>query len=115
MSVLALLASAALCVGPVHDGDTFRTCAGERIRIANIDAPEMPGSPKCTDRRRNGWCDYELATQSRDALAAFLSSGPATIHRTAKDRYGRTLATVTVNGIDAGEYLISQGLARPWR
>lgn len=28
--------------------------------------------------------------------------------------YSRTLATVTVNGRDAGEYLIGVGLARAW-
>lgn len=114
MSSLAFLAAAALCVGNVHDGDTLRTCSGERIRIANIDAPEMPGSPKCQDRRKQGWCDYRLAERSRDALADFLASGRATIRRTARDRYGRTLATVAVDGRDAGEYLIARGLARRW-
>lgn len=114
MTALALLAAAALCVGNVHDGDTIRTCSGERIRIANIDAPEMPGSPKCEDRRRQGWCDYRLAVRSRDALSALLSSGSVQIERTGQDRYGRTLATLSVNGQDAGEYLIAQGLARRW-
>lgn len=114
--MFAILAAAAtLCVGSVHDGDTIRACSGERIRIANIDAPEMRGSPKCRDRRRNGWCDYPLAIRSRDALAAFLASGRPKIRRAGQDRYRRTLATVTVRGRDAGEYLIARGLARPWR
>ncbi|EHJ57918.1 hypothetical protein NSU_pLA1024 (plasmid) [Novosphingobium pentaromativorans US6-1] len=48
-----LLAAAALCMSPsVHDGDTIR-CGRERVRIANIDAPELPNSPKCQDRRRS--------------------------------------------------------------
>lgn len=114
MTALAILAAAALCVGSVHDGDTIRTCSGERIRIANIDAPELPGSPKCQDRRRQGWCDYRLAVSSRDALAALLATGPVRIQRRGQDRYGRTLATLSVNGHDAGEYLIAQGLARRW-
>lgn len=113
MTMLAIFAAAALCVGSVHDGDTIRTCAGERVRIANIDAPEMPGSPKCS-RRRNGWCDYALATRSRDALAALLATGGTRIVRSGQDRYGRTLATISANGRDAGEYLIARGLARPW-
>lgn len=113
MAMLAVLAAAALCVGPVHDGDTIRSCAGERIRIANIDAPEMRGSPKCS-RKRRGWCDYALAVRSRDALSAFLASGRPKIVRTGRDRYGRTLATISVRGRDAGEYLIDQGLARRW-
>lgn len=114
MTTLAILAAAALCVGTIHDGDTLRTCSGERIRIANIDAPELPGSPKCQDRRRQGWCDYRLAVRSRDALATLLATGPAQIQRSGMDRYGRTLATLSVNGQDAGEYLIARGLARRW-
>lgn len=69
-----------------------------------IDAPEMRGSPKC---RRGGWCDYALAEQSRDELSAFLASGTVTISRSGTDRYDRTLATVAVNGKDAGEQLIA--------
>lgn len=98
----------------VHDGDTIR-CGSERIRIANIDAPELPDSPKCTDPRRRGWCDYAQGYRSRDALRTFLEAGPVTVNRDGADKYGRTLATVSVQGRDAGEYLIAQGLARPWQ
>lgn len=108
-STSTLVASA--CIANVHDGDTIRTCEGERIRISNIEAPEMRGSPKC---RGGGWCDYALAEQSRDELSAFLANGTVTIARSRTDRYDRTLATVAVNGKDAGEYLISRSLARPW-
>jgi endonuclease YncB( thermonuclease family) len=115
MPPLPVLASAALCVANVHDGDTIRTCAGERIRIADIDASELPESPKCKDKRRSyAWCDYRLGYQARDALAGFLHDG-AKIERQGVDRYGRTLARVTVNGKDAGAYLVSKGLARWWR
>ena len=115
MIVLMLLSAASLCIANVHDGDTIRSCDGERIRIANIDAPEMRGSPKCRDRRRRGWCDYALATRSRDALATCLAEGRVTIRRQGEDRYGRTLATIAVNGRDAGQYLVDRRLARPWR
>ncbi|MCB2050028.1 MAG: thermonuclease family protein [Novosphingobium sp.] len=113
--MLIMTAAAAMCLAYVHDGDTVRLCDGERVRVENIDAPEMPDSPKCRDRTRNGWCDYDLARRSRDALAAFLASGTPKIHRNGRDRYGRTLARLTVNGRDAGQYLIGLGLARPWR
>jgi micrococcal nuclease len=93
---------------------TFNEMVYQMPRIANIEAPEMPGSPKC-ERGRNGWCDYRLAVQSRDALQGLLASGPATINRQGQDAYGRTLARVAVNGQDAGRYLVSLGLARPWR
>jgi micrococcal nuclease len=113
MTILAILTASYLCIASVHDGDTIRLCDGERIRIANIDAPEMEGSSRC-DRGRGGWCDYDLAIRSRDALREFLASGNVTITRQGQDRYGRTLARVTVNGRDAGAYLIGQGFAKRW-
>lgn len=111
-----LLAAAALCLSPsVPDGDTIR-CGRERVRIANIDAPELPDSPKCHDRRSAyAWCDYRAGAASRDALAALLARGRVMIVRLGTDPYGRTLATVSVNGVDAGDYLVSRSLARPWR
>ena len=113
MGISALILAAAVCIANVHDGDSIRLCDGERIRIANIDAPEMQGSPKCQGGR-GGWCDYRLAVQSRDALRAFLLQGPVVVQRQGKDAYGRTLARVSVNGRDAGEYLVKAGLARRW-
>ena len=112
----ALLAAAVLCLSPtVHDGDTIR-CGREKVRIANIDAPELPDSPKCHDRRASyAWCDYRAAEASRAALVRLLSRGRVMIERLGTDPYGRTLATVSVGGVDAGDYLISQGLAKPWR
>ena len=64
-----VLAAAALCVSvTVHDGDTIR-CGRERVRVANIDAPELPGSPKCQDRRVSyAWCDYRAGEAARVAL-----------------------------------------------
>lgn len=112
--MLALLSAAALCIDHVHDGDTFTLCGGERIRIVEIDAPELPGSPRC-ERGREGWCDYRLAVASRDELARFLAAGDARIDRRARDSYGRTLAEVTVNGRSAGAHLVALGLARRWR
>lgn len=110
----AALASLCLMVA-VHDGDTIR-CGQERVRIANIDAPELPGSPKC-ERRRSPytWCDYAKGNQARAALSAFVRRGTVRISRMGTDSYGRTLAQVTVNGSDAGEYLVSIGLARRWQ
>lgn len=109
------LAAAFLCITPlVHDGDSIR-CGGERIRIAAIDAPELAASPKCHPARASAWCDNTAAIAARDSLKAFLARGPVMVQRTGIDRYGRTLARVTVNGRDAGEYLVGAGLARRWR
>ncbi|WP_225008835.1 thermonuclease family protein [Novosphingobium percolationis] len=116
MPMLTFLASAALCASPaVHDGDTIR-CGAERIRIANIDAPELPDSPKCQDyRRAYAWCDYRAGNRARIALQGFLRGGSVKVQRLGTDKYGRMLARVTVNGKDAGDYLVRLGLAREWR
>lgn len=125
MGILTIAAAAAVsCLSPsVHDGDSI-SCAPpgqgqqrERIRIANIDAPELAGSPKCGARRGyTAWCDYALGKRAGDALRGLVRSGHrVSIVRTGVDGYGRTLALVQVDGVDAGEWLIARGLARRWR
>lgn len=111
---LSLIAAGLCTVTSVHDGDTIR-CGAEKVRIANIDAPELEDSPKCRDRRATyAWCDFSAGIQSRDALRAFLSRGRVAIERLGTDPYGRTLATISVNGQDAGAFLVSRGLAKWW-
>ena len=118
-SLLLALAPISTCGSvTVHDGDTIR-CDGERVRISNIDAPELAHSPRCDSRhlragKNPSWCDDALGLRSRDALQAFVLRGVLVIHREGSDRYGRTLARLTVNGSDAGAYLIHRGLARAW-
>lgn len=118
--MIPLILAAAVCIDHVHDGDTLTPCTGEKIRVANIDAPELPGSPRCNRRNLRGganpsWCDFDLGYRSRDALISFVASGSLVINREGVDRFGRTLTTLSVNGRDAGWYLVGQGLARWWR
>jgi endonuclease YncB( thermonuclease family) len=123
LSALVAMTVLAACPNPiVHDGDTIR-CGIERVRLVNIDAPELKGSERCsaasrrrlTGSRNPAWCDSALGERSRDALAALVARGQTSIAPVGRDRYGRLLARVMVNGRDAGAYLIGQGLARPWR
>lgn len=81
------------CLLVAVDGDTLR-CGKERIRLLGIDAPEMPGH--CRRGRR---CVSGDPHASKLALRSMLN-GRATIKRRGRDRYGRTLARITVNGID---------------
>ncbi|NVD46155.1 thermonuclease family protein, partial [Altererythrobacter sp. HHU K3-1] len=64
----------------------------------------------------NGKCDREkrLAIRARDRLVVLLSRGPVKVHRDGFDRYGRTLARLTVDGVDVGRQLVKEGLARPY-
>ncbi len=45
----------------------------------------------------------------------FCRAGGFMIEPLGFDKYGRTLTRVTVNGEDAGAYLVGLGLARWWR
>ena len=91
----------------VVDGDTLFV-GGAKVRIANIDAPET----------HEYGCPAELALGERSAnrLRALVNSG--TVRLRAADRdvdvYGRRLRTVEVDGVDVGEVLVSEGLARPY-
>ncbi|UZK64868.1 thermonuclease family protein [Sphingomonas sp. M1-B02] len=91
----------------VVDGDTI-WMAGERIRVADIDAPERH-PPRCADEARLG----EAATLR---LQALLNAGPVTLETGARDadRYGRKLRILTRNGRSLGDQLVDEGLARAW-
>jgi endonuclease YncB( thermonuclease family) len=91
----------------VIDGDTFRF-EGEKIRIADIDTPEVKG--RCAQERA-------LAARATDRLAVLLAAGPfelETIGGRDEDRYGRKLRIVTRNGRSIGDQLVAEGLARTW-
>lgn len=110
MILLAAALSISVCptsgqrVTCVHDGDSI-VIDRERIRIADIDTPELDG--RCQDERRR-------AIRARDRLVQLLSSDDIEIRRTGKDRYRRTLAIVTLDGRSVGDILVSEGLARTW-
>jgi micrococcal nuclease len=90
------------------DGDTIQCAGAVRVRLVNIDAPELRG--RCA-------LESELAARARAFVAARLAEGVVTIRpdpRRPRDRFGRTLAWVAVDGADLGEALIAEGLARRW-
>jgi endonuclease YncB( thermonuclease family) len=92
----------------VIDGDTY-AWAGEKIRIADIDTPEV-----------NGRCGHEtaLAAQATKRLEALLGEGPFELQPLPggrdEDRYGRKLRIVTRDGRSVGDVLVAEGLARTW-
>lgn len=95
----------------VIDGDTFEL-EGETIRIENIDAPESGRRAKCA-------AEALLADKATAALGDIVWR-PLTLARSGRDRWGRTLARVTVrtpsgSENDVGEIMITAGLAAEWR
>jgi len=91
----------------VVDGDTF-WIDGEKVRIADIDAPETHPS-RCPEEAR-------LGNAATARLQALLSAGPVTLEAADRDtdRYGRKLRIVTRGGRSIGAQLVDEGLARPW-
>lgn len=91
----------------VVDGDTF-WIGGEKVRIADIDAPETH-PPRCAYEAR-------LGNQATEKLHTLLNSGAVTMTSIDRDRdvYGRLLRNVSVNGADVGEAMVSAGVAREW-
>jgi endonuclease YncB( thermonuclease family) len=85
----------------IVDGDTlwFR---GEKMRLLDIDAPEVDGA--CAQERR-------LANRAARRLLSLANSGVITITRYGTDDYGRTLVRVETGGGMVGEILLSEGLA----
>ncbi len=90
----------------VYDGDTIRL-GDERIRIIGLDTPELGHRAECEGEAR-------AAERAKQALIGEIAHGNVALHRQGTDRYGRTLARVTVDGRDVAATLIAQGLARPY-
>jgi endonuclease YncB( thermonuclease family) len=92
----------------VVDGDTF-WLGGQKIRIADINAPET----------HSAGCAAEQTLGDRAALrlVSLLRAGPfeLEVRGRATDHYGRALRIVTRNGQSLGAQLVAEGLAEPWR
>lgn len=101
-----------LCAGSggtcVIDGDTIRI-AGQPIRIADIDTPEV----------RDYGCADEKALGDRATLRMLelVNQGGFTMtrwdHRD-EDAYGRKLRVLERDGQSLGMVLVAEELARPW-
>lgn len=120
--ILMMMAPPALAceswtVERVVDGDTIRVITPwgrERVRLPAVDAPESPGRARCAEEAR-------LAMEATAAVRRLLW-GAETVCWTwtgdaygkRRDRYGRILARVAVDGRDLGQTLIEMGLAQPW-
>ena len=91
----------------VVDGDTF-WFRGEKIRIADIDTPEL-SPPRCESER-------ELGLAAKQRLLDILNSGPLSFKTTDRDedRFGRKLRIVYRDRRSVGDILVAEGLARKW-
>ncbi len=113
LSLLTLAAAAfTLCSDAprttcVVDGDTF-WLNGEKIRLADINAPETHGAGCAAER--------DLGNKATRRLIVLLNSGPFNLEIEGRptDRYGRALRVAKRGGRSLGDQLVSEGLAEPW-
>lgn len=91
----------------VIDGDTV-SWRGERVRLVGFDTPEI-FSPRCASEAQTG----EMARRMLAGMIATARSAELAI-RPERDRYGRTLAVLLLDGADVGPRLVAAGLARPY-
>ena len=80
-----------------YDGDTCRTNAGERIRLACIDTPELRGKRAQPER----------AKAARDHLRAMVEGRSVGLRRITVDRYGRTVGELFVDGMNVQRAMVA--------
>ena len=93
-------------VASVYDGDTLRLRGGRRVRLLQIDTPEL-GSGECYSRAARA----ALLSLAPPGKRIVLESDPA-LDRI--DRYGRLLRYVKRNGANVNLELVRRGAAAPY-
>jgi endonuclease YncB( thermonuclease family) len=86
------------CVG-VSDGDTVRVLGGDgevKIRLYGVDCPES---------------GQEFGAKAKDFTSALVFDQLVSVQALDIDRYGRTVALVSVNGLSVNRELVAAGLA----
>jgi micrococcal nuclease len=90
----------------VVDGDTIEVSGGVRVRLVQIDAPEL-GSGECYSRKAAAVLRSLLPTPARVRL-----EGDARLD--ARDRYGRLLRYVHRGSVNVNLELVRRGAATVW-
>lgn len=89
---------------PVIDGDGLRL-KGEHVRLWGIDAPEL--GQECT----RDSASYRCGDVAKEALRALIGARPVECEKIETDRFGRTVARCTVDGLDLGSLMVNAGWA----
>ena len=88
----------------VHDGDTITLLiAGNRqikVRLAQIDAPETTQA---------------FGQRSQQSLSEMVFNKNITVKKETTDKYGRTVGTLFVEGVDANKEQVKLGMAWVYR
>jgi endonuclease YncB( thermonuclease family) len=92
-------------VASVYDGDTLTLTNGQRVRLLQIDTPEL-GSGECYSRAAR----TALLNLAPVGSRVVLEPDPA-LDRV--DRYGRILRYITRAGVNVNVELVRRGAAAP--
>ncbi len=99
------LAQTTITIDRCYDGDTCTSTDGEKIRLACIDTPELRGKR----------ADPIPAKAARDYLNGLVAGEEVSIRRITKDRYGRTVAELTKDGVNIQERLVDKDFASVYK
>ena len=99
------LAQTTITIDRCYDGDTCTSTDGEKIRLACIDTPELRGKR----------ADPIPAKAARDYLNDLVAGEEVSIRRITKDRYGRTVAELTMDAVNIQEQLVDKGFASVYK
>ena len=102
----------------IYDGDTFyinvpecaelvpALCAKLGVRVNGIDTPEMHG--KCQ------WERDHAAKAKAVTVEMIREAKSVVLHHVEREKFGRLLASVEIDGVDLGATLIKGGYARAY-
>ena len=104
--LLLALGSPALALPTVtiqscYDGDTCTTTSKEKIRLACINEWNLKGKR----------ADPIPAKAARDYLNGLVAGEEVAIRRITKDRYGRTVAEISIGEMNIQQRLVEKGFA----
>lgn len=97
-------------ISSVHDGDTFTTSKGLKIRLFGVDTPELTN--QYNDFNSTSGLEQVYAIKSRDFVRSKIQNKIVDIYKVTVDKYNRTVAKIQLNNEDLGLSLIHFGLAR---
>ena len=88
-----------------YDGDTCTTFDGEKIILACIDTPEFKGYN----------ANPQKAKKSKIFLNNLIANDEVFIKRITKDRYGRTVGELFVDGSNVQQLIVKNGYGKIYR
>ena len=98
---MLLAALASVVIASCYDGDTCTTTTGERVRLACIDTPELVGKR----------AEPVSAKAARDHLRGLVVGKEVGIRRITEDRYGRTVAELSIGTTNVQQEMVATGHA----